>query len=183
MASKQVRRYLFRSLTNIYCRVNLSFHTVGQVEAGAKPSPVGSMNQSQHVCNSGLEKSYHARRRLSQTSSASWRRISIYEGMVSSGAVHVNFSTTRWHKLTRKHIPSLLAASNAYHHGLSKKRECAQFLDDPAEYLPIDALGMAMILHGEDFPEDSAFGMFSGPLRGCDSGFHHCTCACQVRAC
>ena len=57
-----------------------------------------------------------------------------------------------------ENVPRLLAASNAYHHCLSKKRECSPFLDDPAEYLPVDALGMVMILHGEEFPEDSAFG-------------------------
>jgi hypothetical protein len=53
---------------------------------------------------------------------------------------------------------SLLAASTAYLHALSKKQDCSQFLDDPAESLPMDALGMVMILHGEDFPDNSAFG-------------------------
>ena len=53
---------------------------------------------------------------------------------------------------------SLLAASTAYHRVLAKKRDCTSFLDDPAECLPVDALGMVMITHGEEFPEDSAFG-------------------------
>jgi hypothetical protein len=50
-------------------------------------------------------------------------------------------------------------ASEAYHHSLVKKKD-SEVLDVPEKLLPIDALGMVMILHGEEFLEDSAFGSF-----------------------
>ena len=74
--------------------------------------------------------------------------------------------------IVTKNVHRLLAASNAYHHCLSKKRECSPFLDDPAEYLPVDALGMVMILHGEEFPEDSAFGALRCAVLRCVGRFY-----------
>jgi hypothetical protein len=52
---------------------------------------------------------------------------------------------------------SLQQASNLYHRVLTKKKDC-DALDEPGKLLPIDALGMVMILHGEEFREDSVFG-------------------------
>lgn len=51
----------------------------------------------------------------------------------------------------------LHVASEAYHHSLSKKKDSIA-LDASEELLPIDALGVVMIHHGEQFGEDSAFG-------------------------
>ncbi|KAF8908799.1 hypothetical protein CPB85DRAFT_767226 [Mucidula mucida] len=48
----------------------------------------------------------------------------------------------------------LLAASQQYHHVLSKKKA----LDESDKLLPVDTLGVIMIIHGEEFGEDSAFG-------------------------
>jgi hypothetical protein len=53
---------------------------------------------------------------------------------------------------------SLQVASEAYHHVLIKKKD-SEVLDAAEKLLPIDALGMVMILHGDEFPKDSAFGM------------------------
>jgi hypothetical protein len=64
---------------------------------------------------------------------------------------------------------SLNLASRSYHHALSKQKE-SDVLDDSrvhGKLLPIDALGMIMIAHGEEFGEDSAFGaclFFKPPL-------------------
>lgn len=52
-------------------------------------------------------------------------------------------------------------ASQSYHHTLCKKAEC-EALDEPGKLLPVDALGVVMILHGEEFGEDSAFGSLIG---------------------
>jgi len=51
----------------------------------------------------------------------------------------------------------LLAVSETYQHVLSKKKKNDAFAD-PELLLPIDSLGIVMILHGEEFGEDSAFG-------------------------
>ena len=51
----------------------------------------------------------------------------------------------------------LHVASEDYHHILSKKKEC-EALDETEKLLPIDALGIVMIRHGEEFGDDSAFG-------------------------
>lgn len=48
-------------------------------------------------------------------------------------------------------------ASEDYHHILGKKKEC-EALDETEKLLPIDALGVVMIRHGEEFGDDSAFG-------------------------
>ncbi|KAL0951611.1 hypothetical protein HGRIS_008291 [Hohenbuehelia grisea] len=51
----------------------------------------------------------------------------------------------------------VLIATEDYHHALSKKKECAG-LDDPEKLLPIDALGIVMIIGGEEFGETSPYG-------------------------
>ncbi|KAG2005809.1 cell division control protein 25 [Coprinopsis cinerea AmutBmut pab1-1] len=48
-------------------------------------------------------------------------------------------------------------AAEAYHHALSKKT-LNEALGDSDKLLPIDALGIVMLVHGEHFPEDSDFG-------------------------
>ena len=55
------------------------------------------------------------------------------------------------------HSCRLHVASEDYHHILSKKKEC-EALDETEKLLPIDALGIVMIRHGEEFGDDSAFG-------------------------
>ncbi|KAH6904428.1 hypothetical protein BKA70DRAFT_1109250, partial [Coprinopsis sp. MPI-PUGE-AT-0042] len=51
----------------------------------------------------------------------------------------------------------LLGAAEGYHHVLTKKVVCEP-LEDSDKLLPIDALGIVMITHGEEFPHDSDFG-------------------------
>jgi hypothetical protein len=51
----------------------------------------------------------------------------------------------------------LFLASKGYHHFLSKKKDNLA-LDDPEKLLPLDILGIVMIKHGEEFPDDSEFG-------------------------
>ncbi|KAG6868478.1 hypothetical protein C0993_002243 [Termitomyces sp. T159_Od127] len=51
----------------------------------------------------------------------------------------------------------LLAASAAYQHALAKKKKNDAF-EDSEKLLPIDLLGIVMIVHGEEFGDDSAFG-------------------------
>lgn len=53
----------------------------------------------------------------------------------------------------------LLGAAEGYHHVLTKKVACEP-LEDSDKLLPIDALGIVMITHGEEFPHDSDFGGF-----------------------
>ena len=53
---------------------------------------------------------------------------------------------------------SLYLASQSYHHALSKKKEQSEALEESEKLLPIDTLGIVMIVHGEEFGEDSAFG-------------------------
>ena len=48
-------------------------------------------------------------------------------------------------------------ASEDYQHALSKKKEC-EAVDGEDKLLAIDALGVVMIQHGEEFGDDSAFG-------------------------
>jgi len=59
--------------------------------------------------------------------------------------------------LRKNGAQKLLLAAEAYHHALSKKSLC-EALSDSDKLLPIDALGIVMIMHGDEFPEDSAFG-------------------------
>ncbi|KAK0197359.1 BAR-domain-containing protein [Armillaria mellea] len=51
----------------------------------------------------------------------------------------------------------LYLASEDYHHALSKKKE-SESLENPEKLLPIDTLGVVMIVHGEEHGEDSALG-------------------------
>lgn len=48
-------------------------------------------------------------------------------------------------------------ASDAYQYALSKKKKIEAF-EDAEKLLPIDTLGIVMIVHGEEFGDDSAFG-------------------------
>jgi hypothetical protein len=52
----------------------------------------------------------------------------------------------------------LHGASDAYHRALSKKKD-SDALGETEKLLAIDALGIVMISHGEEFGEDSAFGI------------------------
>jgi hypothetical protein len=56
----------------------------------------------------------------------------------------------------------LNVACRSYHKALSKRKECEvlEVGSGAKEWLPIDALGMVMIAHGEEFGDDSAFGEF-----------------------
>jgi hypothetical protein len=49
-------------------------------------------------------------------------------------------------------------SSEAYHHAVTKKKEFAALEQNKEKLLPIDALGIVMRNHGEEFGEDSAFG-------------------------
>ena len=53
----------------------------------------------------------------------------------------------------------LIVASEEYHHALSKRKQ-SQVLDEGEKMLPVDSLGIVMIVHGEEFGEDSIFGVF-----------------------
>ena len=48
-------------------------------------------------------------------------------------------------------------ATEDYHHVVSKKK-ASEVLDGEEKLLPVDALGVVMIQHGEEFGDDSAFG-------------------------
>ncbi|KAG6865587.1 hypothetical protein C0991_001136 [Blastosporella zonata] len=60
-------------------------------------------------------------------------------------------------ELRRDGAIKLLAASEAYQHTLAKKKKNDAF-EDAEKLMPIDTLGIVMIVHGEEFGEDSAFG-------------------------
>ncbi|KAG5643178.1 hypothetical protein DXG03_001382 [Asterophora parasitica] len=60
-------------------------------------------------------------------------------------------------ELRREGAARLLAASEDYQHVLSKKKK-NEAIEDADKLLPIDTLGIAMIVHGEDFGGESAFG-------------------------
>jgi len=51
----------------------------------------------------------------------------------------------------------LQAAAEDYHHLLSKKKE-STVTQETEKLMPLDALGVVMISHGEEFGDDSAFG-------------------------
>ena len=55
-------------------------------------------------------------------------------------------------------------ASGAYQHALSKKKKI-EVLEAAEKLLPVDTLGIVMITHGEEFSEDSAFGMLQSSHR------------------
>lgn len=60
----------------------------------------------------------------------------------------------------------LHVASHDYHHALSKKK-ISEAIETDEKLLPIDALGVVMIQHGEEFGEESAFGasFYQAPSR------------------
>ncbi|KIP06763.1 hypothetical protein PHLGIDRAFT_128090 [Phlebiopsis gigantea 11061_1 CR5-6] len=60
-------------------------------------------------------------------------------------------------ELRRRGLWKLHVASEDYHHALSKKK-LSEAVDSEDKLLPIDALGVVMIQHGEEFGDDSAFG-------------------------
>ncbi|CAA7262678.1 unnamed protein product [Cyclocybe aegerita] len=60
-------------------------------------------------------------------------------------------------ELRKSGIQKLLIVSEGYQHALSKKK-ANEALKEGEKFLPIDTLGIAMISHGEEFGEDSAFG-------------------------
>lgn len=51
----------------------------------------------------------------------------------------------------------LQAASEDYHHVLSKKKESPSS-GEAEKLMPLDALGIVMVTHGEEYGDDSAFG-------------------------
>ncbi len=53
----------------------------------------------------------------------------------------------------------LHVTSEDYHRTLAKKKE-SEVIEAEDKLLPIDALGVVMIQHGEEFGDDSAFGPF-----------------------
>lgn len=55
-------------------------------------------------------------------------------------------------------VHRIQCASEIYHHSLSKKKQHDE-LGNNEKLLPSDALGLVMIVHGEQFGENSAFGM------------------------
>lgn len=57
----------------------------------------------------------------------------------------------------------LIVASEEYHHALSKRKQ-SHVLDEGEKMLPVDSLGVVMIVHGEEFGEDSIFGVFINHL-------------------
>lgn len=65
--------------------------------------------------------------------------------------------------------------SGDYHHALSKKKESVT-VDGEEKLLAIDALGIVMIQHGEEFGDDSAFGVSHSEAsigsRSCDRQAH-----------
>ena len=58
--------------------------------------------------------------------------------------------------LTHPACCRLYIACEAYHTSISKKI-VSDALNEPEKLLPIDALGAVMMVHGEQFPEDSGF--------------------------
>ncbi|KIM41972.1 hypothetical protein M413DRAFT_141729 [Hebeloma cylindrosporum] len=60
-------------------------------------------------------------------------------------------------ELRKDGIQRLIVASEEYHHALSKRKQ-SHVLDEGEKMLPVDSLGVVMIIHGEEFGEDSVFG-------------------------
>ncbi|KAJ7180971.1 hypothetical protein C8R46DRAFT_1071048 [Mycena filopes] len=60
-------------------------------------------------------------------------------------------------ELRRDGAQRLFLASEAYHKNLAKKKDNGA-LDDAEKLLPVDTLGIVMIIHGEEFGQDSPFG-------------------------
>ncbi|TFK47129.1 BAR-domain-containing protein [Heliocybe sulcata] len=57
-------------------------------------------------------------------------------------------------ELRKEGINKLHIASQSFHHALAKKKEC-EAVDEQGKLLPVDALGVVMITHGEELGEDS----------------------------
>ncbi|KAF9040095.1 hypothetical protein BJ165DRAFT_1531067 [Panaeolus papilionaceus] len=60
-------------------------------------------------------------------------------------------------ELRKDGLQRMLLASDAYHHALAKKK-ANDALTETDKFLPIDILGIVMIVHGEEFGDDSLFG-------------------------
>ncbi|KAJ7512973.1 hypothetical protein B0H11DRAFT_1948248 [Mycena galericulata] len=60
-------------------------------------------------------------------------------------------------ELRRDGAQRLFMASEAYRKHLAKKKD-NEALDDAEKLLPVDTLGIVMIIHGEEFGQDSPFG-------------------------
>ncbi|KAJ7250534.1 hypothetical protein B0H12DRAFT_664538 [Mycena haematopus] len=60
-------------------------------------------------------------------------------------------------ELRRDGAQRLFLASETFHRNLAKRKDNGA-LDDAEKLMPIDALGIVMIIHGEEFGEDSPFG-------------------------
>ncbi|KAJ7804601.1 hypothetical protein B0H14DRAFT_3091781 [Mycena olivaceomarginata] len=60
-------------------------------------------------------------------------------------------------ELRRDGAQRLFLASEAYHRNMAKKKDNGA-LDDAEKLMPVDTLGIVMIIHGEEFGEDSPFG-------------------------
>ncbi|KAL4244252.1 hypothetical protein ABKN59_010043 [Abortiporus biennis] len=60
-------------------------------------------------------------------------------------------------ELRRQGLWKLHVTSSNYKHVLSKKKDC-EVLPDEGKLHPVDALGIVMIQHGEEFGDESAFG-------------------------
>ncbi|OJA13298.1 hypothetical protein AZE42_07679 [Rhizopogon vesiculosus] len=60
-------------------------------------------------------------------------------------------------ELRKEGILRLQAAAEDYHHVLSKKKE-STVTQEAEKLMPLDALGIVMMSHGEEFGDDSAFG-------------------------
>ncbi|KAJ7585082.1 hypothetical protein C8J56DRAFT_1166265 [Mycena floridula] len=60
-------------------------------------------------------------------------------------------------ELRKSGVQRLHIVSETYHHVLSKKTIC-DAVEDTDKHLPVEALGIAMIAHGEEFGDDSVFG-------------------------
>lgn len=85
--------------------------------------------------------------------------------MLNGTCVYSNSSLVVWHTTALRVASQLLTATNrlllaseSYYHVLSKKKD-NEALDDAEKLLPIDALGIVMIVHGEEFGDESTFGM------------------------
>ncbi|KIK92147.1 hypothetical protein PAXRUDRAFT_147950, partial [Paxillus rubicundulus Ve08.2h10] len=61
-------------------------------------------------------------------------------------------------ELRKQGIIRLQAASEDYHHALSKKKE-SPASGEAEKLIPLDALGIVMVTHGEEYGDDSAFGI------------------------
>ncbi|KAH9936929.1 BAR-domain-containing protein [Amylocystis lapponica] len=61
-------------------------------------------------------------------------------------------------ELRRQGLWRLHIVSEYFHHHLSKKKQ-SEALEEPEKLLPIDAMGVVMIKHGEEFGDDSAYGV------------------------